>query len=175
MTGPLLKGPASEEGVSAAAPGAIRLEALTSAAFEPFGAVLAPPPRVGERAMLHPWLTPVEGRTLQMHLNRVAPRQGTAQLTQLECHPHAAQMFVPVGVSRYVVVVAPGLDSGDPDVAGLRAFEVPGTVGIVYRPGAWHAGISVLDHEASFLVAMWRGGQDDDVFVDIPPIEVDHA
>ena len=42
-------------------------------------------------------------------------------------------------------------------------------MGVVYHPGTWHAGITVLDSEATFAVMMWRGGEDDDVFA---PIEV---
>ena len=43
---------------------------------------------------------------------------------------------------------------------------------MVYHPGTWHAGIAVLDAEASFAVLMWRGEKDDDVFAAIPPIEL---
>jgi ureidoglycolate lyase len=151
--------------------GALTLEPLESAAFAEFGAVLSPPVEVGLRAPVDSWLQPVEGRSLHMHLNRVAPAQTPMVVDRLECHPHAHQLFLPVGVGRYVVIVASTLADGGPDLDRVRAFEVPGTVGIVYHPGTWHAGISVLDHEASFLVAMWRG-IDDDVFIDIPAIAV---
>jgi len=62
--------------------------------------------------------------------------------------------------------------AGSPDSAHGLAFVVPGTLGVVYRPGTWHAGIAVLDAEASFAVLMWRGEKDDDVFAAIPPIEL---
>ena len=90
-------------------------------------------------------------------------------------HPHAPQLFLPIGVSRYLVTVMPSDDSGAPDPSGAIAFVVPGTTGIVYRPGAWHTGISSLDGEGSFAVMMWRGGEDDDVFADVEPLEVGEA
>ena len=95
-----------------------------------------------------------------------------SRVDRVECHPHAAQLFVPVAVSRYLVVVMPSDETGAPDPARAEAYVVPGTTGVVYRPGTWHAGISVLDEEGSFLVAMWRGGEDDDVFVSVPTVEV---
>ena len=49
---------------------------------------------------------------------------------------------------------------------------VPGNVGVIYRTGVWHAGMTALDHDAQFAVMMWRGAQDDDVFETIPPLAV---
>jgi ureidoglycolate lyase len=145
---------------------------IDAEAFGAFGALLERPHRVGERAPIDEWLKPVPGRTLHTHLNRVAPTRGSLNVDRVERHPHAAQVFVPVGVSRYLIVVMPPDADGAPDATRARAFVVPGTTGVAYRPGTWHTGIAVLDQEGSFLVAMWRGGEDDDVFAPIPPIEV---
>jgi len=141
-------------------------------AFAPFGAFLVPPAGVGERALFHGWIPPVPGLAQQFHLNRVASSTLPLTLEQVERHPHAAQLFLPVGVSRYLVTVMPSDAAGEPDPGGARAFLVPGTMGVVYHPGAWHGGIVVLDREASFAVLMWRGAGDDDVFAAIPPLVV---
>jgi ureidoglycolate lyase len=141
-------------------------------AFAPFGEFLEPPSAVGERAMFGRWLEPVPGMVQQCHLNRVAPSTFPILVDQVECHPHAPQVFVPVGVSRYLVTVMPSDETGGPDPERALAFVVPGTLGVAYRPGTWHAGIAVLDAEASFAVLMWRGGVEDDVFAAIPPIEL---
>jgi ureidoglycolate lyase len=75
-------------------------------------------------------------------------------------------------VSRYLVTVMPSDESGAPDPGRALAFVLPGSLGVVYHPGTWHAGIAVLDAEASFAVLMWRGAEDDDVFTSIAPLEV---
>jgi len=142
-------------------------------AFAPFGAFLEPPADVGDRSLFSHWLEPVAGLSQQCHLNRVAPAALPLTLEGVECHPHAAQVFLPLGeVSRYLVTVMPSDEAGGPDHAKALAFVVPGTLGVVYHPGTWHAGIAALDAEASFAVLMWRGAEDDDVFAPIAPLEV---
>jgi ureidoglycolate lyase len=143
-----------------------------AAAFAPFGAFLEPPPAVGGRAPFGHWLEPVSGLEQRCHLNRVAPSTLPLTLDRVECHPHAAQLFLPLGVSRYLVTVMPSDEAGAPDPANARAFVLPGTLGVAYHPGTWHAGIAVLDEPASFAVLMWRGAEDDDVFAPIVPLEV---
>lgn len=140
--------------------------------FARFGAVLAPPPTIGERAHFGAWLEPVPGRALHSHINRVEPVTLPARVVEVECHPHAAQLFLPIDVSRYLVTVLPSDATGAPDPAAARSFVVPGSLGVVYAPGVWHTGISPLDREGSFAVLMWRSGHDDDVFVEIPPIDI---
>ena len=142
-------------------------------AFAPFGAFIDPPGEFGERAVFSEWLEPIAGRSQQCHVNRVPCSTLPLTIDRVECHPHAAQVFVPMGkVLRYLVVVMPSDDDGAPDPTGAQAFVVPGSRGVVYAPGVWHSGITVLDSDASFAVFMWRGGGDDDVFASIPPIEI---
>ena len=142
-------------------------------AFAPFGAFLSPPGEVGERAHFSDWLTPLPGLSQQCHLNRVAPAHFPVSVEEVECHPHAAQVFLPMGVTRYLVTVMPSDPSGAPDAGRAQAFVIPGSLGVAYHPGTWHAGITVLDQEATFAVMMWRGGPEDDVFRAIDPIELD--
>jgi ureidoglycolate lyase len=143
-----------------------------AATFAPFGRFIEPPD-VDGRAMFSDWLAPVAGRSAHYHLNRVAPTTLPVTLDRVERHPHASQLFLPVGVSRYLVTVMPAGAGGAPDASRALAFIVPGTMGIAYHPGTWHAGISVLDSEGSFAVMMWRGaGDDDDEFAPIPVLEI---
>lgn len=151
----------------------VTAEPADPTAFRAFGAFLEPPAVPGDRTQLGDWLEPVPGRALRCHLNRVPPSAAIPRVVQVERHPHAAQLFVPVGVTRYLVLVMPSDRSGAPDPSGTRAFVVPGTTGVAYRPGTWHAGIAALDEGGSFFVAMWRGGDDDDVFASVPPIDVE--
>jgi len=143
-------------------------------AFAPYGAFIDPPEGFGERAVFSDWLEPVASRVQQCHVNRVARATLPLLLDLVECHPHAAQVFIPMGeVSRYLVVVMPPSSDGGPDTTGAEAFVVPGSRGVSYAPGTWHTGIIALDVDASFAVFMWRGGEEeDDLFVSIPPLEV---
>jgi len=145
----------------------LTVQAPDGAAFAPFGSFIEPP-EVGGQAMFGSWLTPVPEMSPHYYLNRVAPSTFPFGLDRVECHPDAAQLFLPVGVSRYLVTVMPSGPTGAPDPEGACAFVVPGNVGVAYRPGTWHAGIAVLDEEASFAVLMWRRGEGDDVFANIP-------
>lgn len=143
-----------------------------AAAFAPFGVFVDMPAEAGARRPYSEWLTPVSGLALQFHTNRVPPSRLPLTLERVERHPHAAQVFLPLSVSRYVVTVLPSLGDGQPDLPRARAFVLPATLGVVYRAGVWHAGITALDAEASFAVLMWRGSADDDVFAPVGPLAV---
>ena len=106
------------------------------------------------------------------HLNRAPASTLPVTIRRVERHPHAAQLFLPMGVSRYLVTVMPAKEDGSPKPGEARSFVVPGTMGVAYRTGTWHTGISALDVEGSFAVMMWRGTEDDDVFADIPSLHV---
>jgi ureidoglycolate lyase len=140
-------------------------------AFAPYGAFLEAPALHGDRRLYSDWLTPVPGLALQFHINSVPRSDLPLTLTQVERHPHAAQVFVPLDVSRFLVTVMPDRD-GTPDPAGTLTMILPGTVGVIYRPGAWHMGVTVLDRDGRFAVLMWRGAADDDVFTTIPPLTI---
>lgn len=144
-----------------------------AAAFTPFGTFVDRPADAGTRQMYSPWLAPVPGLAPQFHTNHVRLSATPVAINRVERHPHAAQVFLPLDVARYLVTVLPSDASGQPDVSGALAFVVPGTLGVVYRPGVWHAGIVALDVDASFAVLMWRGAPDDDVFADVSSFAVE--
>jgi len=143
-----------------------------AALFAPFGTFIDLPARVGDRRLYSEWLTPVPGLAPQFHTNRVAASPLPLTIDRVERHPHAAQVFLPLAVTRYVVTVMAADAAGAPDPASARAFLLPPALGVVYRAGVWHAGMTALDTEASFAVVMWRGAPNDDVFAPVPPIVV---
>ncbi len=139
-------------------------------AFKPFGEILFPPDAPGGRRQFGHWLVPTAALDLQCHLNTVAVSMLPLALDLMERHPHAAQIFLPLDVSRYLVTVMSADAEGRPDPAGALSMLLPGTIGIVYRPGVWHAPITVLDRDGHFAVMMQRGAPDDDEIVSIPPL-----
>ncbi|MGV3650600.1 MAG: ureidoglycolate lyase, partial [Devosia sp.] len=123
----------------------------------------------GQRAFYSDQM-PVDGLAPVLHTNFNRPSALPATVAKLERHPHAAQAFIPLDVERYIVTVCPSLADGSPDLEKVLSFAVPGTEGVIYARGVWHAGASVLDRDGSFAVLMWRGRPDDDEFQDIPPL-----
>lgn len=142
------------------------------AAFAPFGMIIDAPRTAGERRIFSDSLPAVSGLALQFHVNAVAPSAAPITVTLLERHPHAAQAFVPMDVSRYVVTVAPAGADGAPDLSGALSIEMPGTQGVIYHAGVWHAGMTALDRTAHFAVLMYRGAPDDDLFHAIDPVTI---
>lgn len=147
----------------------IHAQLADAAAFAPFGEFVDAPSRPGDRRPYSAWLAPVEGLAPSFHTNLVPPAEVPVRVGRLERHPLAAQVFLPLVGERYLVVVAPSAADGTPDAAGVRAFIVPATLGVVYRRGVWHAGITALDGPASFAVLMWRGAAADDEFAEVAP------
>ena len=143
-----------------------------AAAFAPFGSLVTGPAQSGDRRMYSDWLMPVSGLQFQFHVNAVTASALPLMIDRVERHPHAAQVFGPLHVGRYLVTVMPTGAQGQPDPSRALCMVVPGNVGVIYRTGVWHAGMTALDHDAQFAVMMWRGAQDDDVFETIPPLAV---
>ena len=72
---------------------------------------------------------------------------------------------------RYLVVVMPSDQDGNPVIEGTLAFLAPGTIGVIYYPNVWHLGATVLDRPGHFTVLMWRNGASpDDDFRAIAPL-----
>jgi ureidoglycolate lyase len=153
------------------------IEPVTSEALKPFGTLVKAPNVSGVRNVYTDWLgSPREGMTPRLHINSVAPVVVPYSISLLERHPYSAQFFIPLDVARYLIVVSPSLPNGKPDIAGVRVFGAPGNVGVVYGPGVWHAGATVLERQGSFAVMMWRNdSEDDEEFLPLSaPIQIIH-
>jgi ureidoglycolate lyase len=134
-------------------------EPLNAAAFAPFGDVLTPPVTRGRDYFdaglgnARPHAKP------SLSLSRVAPlTQLPLKATMLERHEFSSQSFIPLDVSRWLVIVAPPAPQGGPDASKVRAFLAGPGQGVTYHVGTWHHGLTVLDREARFAVFMWRDG-----------------
>lgn len=145
-------------------------EPLTGAAFAPYGHVFARPPEFGRHYESEAL---ANGRKLakpSLSFSRSRPLE-TTQLTALkmERHEFSSQSFIPIEVSRYLIVVAPHGANGQPDASRLKAFVARGDQGITYGMNVWHHPSVVLDRPALFAVWMWLdSGVGDEEFVDLP-------
>ena len=86
----------------------------------------------------------------------------TIAITALERHPHSTQSFVPIRAGRWIVVLAPTLPDGLPDMTNARAFLAGRDDAICIHQNVWHAGLTVLDGPAEFAMMMWRATAGDD-------------
>lgn len=77
-------------------------------------------------------------------------------ITFLERHPHSTQTFVPLKVGRWIVLLAPTLPDGTPDLANIRAFLAGPEDAVCIHRNVWHAGLTVLDRPAEVGMMMWR-------------------
>lgn len=143
----------------------VRLRAPDSADFAPFGRLVEPPDVAGQRAFFNDSLRErPEASAPVLHVNKVEPSSLPIQVSKVERHAFASQCFFPLDVKAYVTLVMPSDAGGKPLSDEALAFLMPGTKGVIYNPGVWHLGATVLERPGNFVVLMWRGGprQDDE-------------
>ena len=74
------------------------------------------------------------------------------EISMLERHPNGSQAFIPMQGQKFLIVVAPSLDTDTPDLSQLCAFITDGTQGINYRAGTWHHPLLTLEAPSDFAV-----------------------
>ena len=147
------------------APTVLKIEALTAAAFSPFGEVIEVSQQAERLAVNQGFaerfhdlatvdFTGPNARPL-ISIFRSKPRQFPLSLSVLERHPLGSQAFMPLAAVPYLVVVAPGGDQ--PDTQQLRCFLAAPGQGINYARGVWHHPLLSLRQTCDFL-AIDRGG-----------------
>jgi ureidoglycolate lyase len=149
---------------------AIRIEPITTEAFAPFGQLL-PAPETGQaRVELIEELQNFRAAAKpRLSLAAVEPKPLPLKAIEMERHVFSSQTFVPYDCDGYLVLVAPHGPDDRPDISGLKAFRVPGNVGINYRANTWHHPLSALDSPARFVVLTFVDGtESDEQFVPLP-------
>ena len=147
----------------------ISTEPLTAAAFAPFGQVIERVPSLGRVYTSEALANGRPDAKASLSMTHAAPL-ATPKLvaTRMERHEFSSQSFVPVDVSRYLVIVAPHGTDGRPDASQLKAFVASGTQGVTYGMNVWHHPMTVLDRSGQFAIFMWLdGGRGDEEFVDL--------
>lgn len=145
------------------------LEPLSAAAFDQFGNV-GEVPGTPARADFSTNLS--SGRVAAQPSLSIVRTDGWRQLpiavTQFERHEFSSQTFLPLDVSRWLIIVCPHSHAGGPDVRAARAFLAGPRNVVTYRMNVWHHPLTVLDRPASFCVLMWRDGSAlDEEFVNL--------
>jgi ureidoglycolate lyase len=148
----------------------LNAEPLTADAFAAFGSVFSAPAAPGRSAPVAELLSDRAHATPTLTVSLEDPPPLPVIIRCLEQHPFSTQTFIPLDLSRYLLVVAPTLHSGHPSLAEARAFVGGATQGVSYVTGLWHAAFMVLDRRGSYAALIWRDGTAaDEVFIDLPP------
>lgn len=142
---------------------------IDAAAFAPYGTVM-PPHEDGKR------FGPDEA---QLELTRGTPRFYVMRLngrpaafSRITRHIHVTQCLAAVEGGAWLLAVCPPDDpdnpAGEPDLARLAAFEVPGNVAVMLHRSTWHAGPYFTgDHKDFFNLELADTNQVDHRTVDL--------
>jgi len=131
-------------------------EPLTAEAFKPFGAVVEGPPTAGRVYVTDTLANARPHAPVCLSVATVEPRKELPlEVKVLERHEHSSQTFIPLSVSRYLVLATLDAPGGGPDVGGLRAFVARAGQGVTYAKGAC-------------VLHMLRGLVGDDAFMGFP-------
>lgn len=150
----------------------LTLRPLTESDFAPYGDVVEAPSTPG-RAYFNSIgsLRPAASPKLWM-LTKAPTLSLPLRVDVLERHEFSSQAFVPIDVSRWIVVVAPGVGNR-PDREAAVAFMARADQAICFRAGTWHAPLCVLDRVSRLVVSMWLDDTAaDEEMVKISPIVV---
>ncbi|MDD2544873.1 MAG: ureidoglycolate lyase [Burkholderiaceae bacterium] len=137
---------------SSVAGGVLAPVPLTPQAFLPFGTVLQAPPSPGRAInqgsaerfdLVDDLQLASQGGRAQLALFRAQARRFPLGVQEMECHRLGSQTFVPLGLLRFVIVVA--VAGSPPGAADLHAFVANGRQGITLAPGTWHHALLAVD------------------------------
>ena len=146
-------------------------EPIKKAAFEPYGQVLSDPGQDNRSDYVGQISNGRPGLDVNLAVVRALPPKALPiEVIKMERHPLSSQAFLPLDCERYLVITAHplGMD-GPPNPATLRAFIVPGSVGINYNAGTWHFPLTSLDRPATFALLMYMdGGPRDEDWATLP-------
>lgn len=148
---------------------------LDPIAFAPFGDVIDTAARAPElindgTTARHSDLATLDlrgpGRDPVLGIYVARARTFPLAIERLERHAQASQVFLPLGMHRFVVVVAPG--GYAPRWDELQAFVTAPGQGVVLRSGCWHHGLVALGDGERFAVIEGADYRRDTVEVDAP-------
>lgn len=139
-------------------------EPLTAAAFAPYGEVLAL-----DKAATDPrqaFAAGLENRrpdaTLNLSIIRHEPTALPLKLEWLECHLYSAQTFVPLEMSRFLVLACHADADGGPSLEALQVFIGTADQGVNYKPNVWHHPFTVLDQPSQCIMLRFDARNEED-------------
>jgi ureidoglycolate lyase len=142
---------------------------LAAETFLPFAEVVEAPVEPGQRSFNSALGNLRSGANPNLRIINILATTLPLKANLLERHEFSSQTFLPLEVSRVLIVVAPQGPEGGPDVERAQAFLASSWQGFTYRPNTWHHGLTALDQSARLAVFMWCDGTAaDEQFVSVP-------
>lgn len=142
----------------------VTAQPLTAEAFAPFGDVIAI--GTGEPGTRDAFAAAMDNKRTDARLNvsvsRAHPTSTPHKVKWMERHPHSGQTFVPLDISRYLILVTVSDSEGMPRMDQLQAFVAGPHQGINYHTNVWHHPFTALDKPSECLVLRFDDGSDAD-------------
>jgi ureidoglycolate lyase len=119
----------------------VRVEQLSPSSFRPFGQIIGrfdgTPSYATSSSKAWRLEYDVKGSTDLLFFHY---EHGPLECDSIERHFHVTQSFIPLANAASIMMVAPPTDrSTMPRPEAVRAFYVPGAIGIMLWRGTWHA------------------------------------
>ncbi len=139
---------------------ALKVQLLTSEAFQPFGYVISKEPGTPLIKVTPPKFTsrmPFEVDDGKADFVYALLERKEFKFSALERHLKVTQGFFPMSNGPAIITVAPATDSSDPeslpDPDSVRAFLLESDKAFVLHRGVWHGTILPLEPHFSYILA----------------------
>ena len=154
----------------------IKAEPLTTENFAAFGEVIVH--KREDRLQTIDQVFAADGQGIRPSLALIwiaSPGGSPVTVEKLERHPHSAQGFLPLQNGRCLVVACASMPDGSPDFSTIRAFVSAAGEGVLYGRNVWHKGITPIEDDAHFAMAMMKtdGGADTEFATLQPVVQVE--
>lgn len=132
-----LRSPSQASEPSATEPQRLEIESLTAESFAPYGQVVEPQPDGVLFGVPDAQLDLAAGQP-RFYLMRL--QQRGLRFDRITRHQRCTQCLGALGGQSWLLAVAPPSVGAQPEMALLKAFEIPGDRFIKLHLGTWHAG-----------------------------------
>ena len=86
----------------------------------------------------------------RLNIIKTIRRNFPLKIDMMEMHPYSAQIFLPYGKTKFIVIVAPGEDR--PDLSRVECFLVSDGDGINFKSKIWHCPLTSTEDESFIMI-----------------------